>query len=360
MASSTRRRKEEHVRITLEEAVESGSTGLECVRLIHQSLPQLDMGDVDTSVEILGKKLRSPLIISAMTGGYEGARRINRELAAAAERHGVGFGLGSMRAMMEDRSLAPTFDVREVAPDTLLLGNIGIPQLRSFEFEEILEAMESIGVDAVAIHLNAVHEVSQPRGEPEFSQGLEKIREFVSQSPFPVIVKETGAGISMETAVRLERIGVRWVDVAGLGGTSFPMVESHRAAGESGRRFAESMASWGIPTAASVIEVCSKTEMKVIASGGIRSGLEVAKCISLGAVCGGMASPLLKAAEAGREKLDEYLALIGRQIRSAMFLTGSRNLQELRKARVVVTGWLREWIVDRGIEPGRFARPVEI
>jgi len=354
--SAIRTRKADHVRIVLEHDVEVEGSGLDCVRFVHRALPEIDRKDIDTTARVLGKTLRMPLLISAMTGGYPGAARINRALARAAQKHGIGLGLGSMRAMVEDASAWKTYAVRDVAPDVLLIGNIGLPQLTCLEFGPIVDVMEKVGVDAVAVHLNPLHEATQPEGETGYAGGLAAIQEFKSQSKWPVVVKETGAGISKEVASRLQRANVEWVDVAGLGGTSFAAVESYRAKDPVGRMLARSMSDWGIPTAASVAEVAASTSLNVIASGGIRGGLDAAKCISLGARCAGIASPFLKAVRRGEAEVDKLVRLFHSEILASMFLTGSRNLDELRGADLVISGWLRNWMVDRGVDPLAFSR----
>lgn len=351
-----RTRKADHVRIVLEQDVEVGGSGLDCVRFVHRALPEIDREEIDTTACVLGKKLRMPLVIGAMTGGYPGATRINRSLAKAAQKHMIGLGLGSMRAMVEDASAWKTYAVRDVAPDALLIGNIGLPQLISLEFGPIFDAMEKVGVDAVAVHLNALHEATQPEGETGYARGLAAIQEFRSQCKWPIIVKETGAGISREVAASLQGAKIEWVDIAGLGGTSFAAVESHRATDPVGRMLADSLGDWGIPTAASVIEVVASTSLSVIASGGIRSGLDAAKCISLGARCVGIASPFLKAVKRGQGEVDKLAGLIHSQILASMFLTGSKSLDELRGASLVISGWLRDWMTDRGVDPLTFSR----
>ncbi len=354
--SETQARKADHVRIVSEKDVEGGRSGFECVRFVHRALPEIDRKDIETTACVLGKKLEMPLIINAMTGGYPGAARINRALAKVAQEHGIGFGLGSMRAMVEDESVLRTYAVRDLAPDVLLVGNIGLPQLTSFEFAPIMDAMEKVGVDAVAVHLNPLHESTQPEGETAYARGLAAIREFMSQSRWPIIVKETGAGISMDVARSLESAGVEWVDVGGLGGTSFAAVESYRATDPVGRMLADSLRDWGIPTAASLVEVVCSTTLNVIASGGIRSGLDAAKSISLGARCVGVASPFLRALRRGKREVDRYVRLFHSQMVASMFLTGSKSLDELRDASLVLSGWLRDWLTDRGADPSRFSR----
>jgi len=354
--SETTNRKADHVRICLEEDVERKGTGLEWVRLIHNALPEIDWDDIDTSAEVLGKRLDFPLVISAMTGGYPGATELNRLLAKAAEERGIAMGLGSMRAMIEDGSLDETYAVRDVAPKTLLLGNIGIPQVTSLDFESVFDVMERAQVDAVAIHLNALQEATQREGEPIFSGALEAIRRFCSESRWPVIVKETGGGISRETATALVGVGVRWIDVAGFGGTSFAAVEAYRSQSRLGKALAESLGGWGVPTAASIVEAASVGKARILASGGIRNGIDVAKCLALGATAAGMASPLLKASVKGEGALNEALDLVEKQTRAAMFLTGSRTVRELQSVNLIVEGWLRDWLVDRGLDPAALSK----
>ena len=355
MPTKTVSRKADHVRICLESDVEAGDTGLDCIRFIHSPLPEVDREEVKASSDVMGRKLRLPIIINAMTGGYEGATEINRALATAAQEHGIGLGLGSMRAMVEDPGMAKTYMVRDVAPDILLLGNIGLPQLLSRDFESIFGAMENIGVDGIAIHLNALQEATQPEGETNFAGGIEVIREFSKKSRWPVVIKETGAGIPRETARSLERAGTEWLDVGGLGGTSFAAVESFRAENSIERNLASSFSQWGIPTAASLVEVRSSTELKLIASGGIRNGIDAAKCMALGADLAGFASPVLKALMSGEDELNGFISLISRQFITSMFLSGSRNLNDLRESGIMITSWLRDWLLDRGIDVSQFS-----
>jgi isopentenyl-diphosphate delta-isomerase len=290
-----------------------------------------------------------------MTGGYAGARELNRSLARIAEEEGLGLGLGSMRAMVEDPGLAETYIVRDAAPNVLLIGNIGLPQLVGADFAPVLEAMERVEVDAIAVHLNALHEATQPEGETTFAGGLAAIDDFRTQSRWPVVVKETGGGIPREEALRLQDHGFEWVDIGGYGGTSFAAVEKHRAEDSMTKELAHSLSTWGIPTAASLLEVLSSTRLHVVASGGVRDGLDIAKCVAAGASCVGMASPMLKALKGGEDELRSYIKLVRSQLVSAMFLTGSGTLGELRRAPLVIGSWLRNWVLDRGIDPASFA-----
>ncbi|MBU7004884.1 MAG: type 2 isopentenyl-diphosphate Delta-isomerase [Theionarchaea archaeon] len=349
-------RKADHVRICLEEDVEVGETGLDCIRLVHIPLPEVDCSEISTSCEAMGRSLKAPILINAMTGGYDGANEINMSLARAAQNHGIGLGLGSMRAMIENRDMTRTYDVRDIAPDILLLGNIGIPQLLDDSFEPVFDAMERIGVDGIAVHMNALQEATMPEGETDFAGGLQALSEFSKQSKWPVVAKETGAGVPRETAIRIEEAGIEWLDIGGFGGTSFSAVESHRAKTPSDRGLATSFCQWGIPTAASLFEARSSTNLRIIASGGIRSGLDVAKCMSMGADLVGSASPFLKALTRGEEELSALIELMKTELVTAMFLTGSGTLPEFRQSRIVISSWLRSWLKDRGLDVSRFAK----
>ena len=342
----TEKRKGEHVGVCTSNSVEpeNKSTWLESVDMVqpvHDALPEIDLKDIDTSTELFGKKLSFPLVIAAMTGGYEGAEKINKTLAKAAEELGLGFGLGSQRAMIENPELAYTYEVRDVAPSTLVIGNIGVPQLN--EASKIFDAVKSIGADVLAVHLNPLQEVTQAEGEPNFKGALANIQSLASQSPVPVIAKETGAGISKETAEKLLKAGVNGIDIGGAGGTSFAMVESLRE-----KSLDKTFWGWGIPTAASILEVRAASKgIPLIATGGIRSGLDAAKCIALGANACGVALPLLKSAQEGYGKLIKYLSAFIENFKKSMFLVGASNLEKLKQKQCVLQGGLKEWADQR-------------
>jgi len=346
----TEKRKGEHVEICTGKNVEpeNKSTWLECVsldmvELVHQALPDANLSEVDASTELFGKKLSFPLIIAAMTGGYEGAEKINKNLAKAAEELGVGLGLGSQRAMIENPELSYTYEVRDVAPNILLIGNVGVPQLK--DPSKITEASEKISADAIAVHLNPLQEAAQKEGEPNFKDALEKIKNLASKSPIPIIVKETGAGISKEATEKLIAAGVKGIDVGGAGGTSFSKVESLRS-GSSDKTFW----GWGIPTAASVLEVRSASkEIPLISTGGIRSGLDAAKCIALGADAFGIALPLLKPAQKSHAEAVKYLKNFFNDFKKAMFLVGASNIKELKEKPFVLQGGLKNWVEQRNL-----------
>jgi isopentenyl-diphosphate delta-isomerase len=326
-------RKADHIRINLEEDVRSGSTnGLERYQFIHQALPEIDLRDIDLSVKIFGKSLQAPLLISSMTGGTKEAGKINQILASAAQQKGIAMGLGSQRVAIETPDKAASFKVRNVAPDILLFANLGAVQLNyGYGIQECLHAVEMIEADGLILHLNPLQEAIQPEGDTNFAGLLNKIEEICKFLPVPVIAKEVGWGISEETAVLLTNAGVSAIDVAGAGGTSWTQVEMFRAENPRQANLASVFRDWGIPTAESIVQVCRiQSKLPVFASGGIRSGLEIAKCIALGATLGGMAGPFLKAANNSFEATLQAIEDICKEIRVTMFATGALNLKELK------------------------------
>ncbi len=333
------RRKSEHLRISLEEDVRfrSLTTGLEKYRFVHRALPEISRDEIELATTLLGKELRAPLLISSMTGGTEEAAEINRNLARAAQAYGLGMGVGSQRAALEEPSLAYTYRVRDVAPDILLLANLGAVQLNyGYGIVECRRAVEMIGADALILHLNPLQEALQPEGNTNFAGLLAKIEALCRSLEVPVVVKEVGWGISEEVARLLAEAGVAAIDVAGAGGTSWSEVEMRRAGSESARRIAESFADWGIPTAESIqMARRGAPRTTIIASGGIRTGVDVAKAIALGADAAGMASPLLKPATVSAEAVGERIREVLEELRTAMFCVGAKDLQELRSAPLV-------------------------
>jgi len=328
-------RKTEHLRISLEEDVRfrNVTTGLERYYFVHQALPEINRDDIDLFTTLLGKGLRAPLIVSSMTGGTEEAETINKNLALAAHIYGLGMGVGSQRAALEEPSLSHTYQVREVAPDILLLANLGAVQLNyGYGVEHCRRAVEMIQADGLVLHLNPLQESLQPEGNTDFSGLLTKIEEVCQGLLVPVIVKEVGWGISEEVAQRLADCGVAAIDVAGAGGTSWSEVEMHRAAGEISRRIAAAFADWGIPTAESIQMVRrGAPRITLIASGGIRTGVEAAKAIALGADAVALATPFLKPATVSPEAVGEKIREILEQLRTAMFCVGAKNLQQLKR-----------------------------
>ncbi len=331
--TGTAARKADHIRINLEEDVRSGlTTGLERYHFVHQAVPELDLAAVDTSTTWFGRALRAPLLISSMTGGTEQARQINRTLAQAAQAAGIGMGLGSQRAAIEQPDLAATFQVRDVAPDILLFANLGAIQLNhGYGVDECRRAVEMIGADALILHLNALQEAVQPEGEANFAGLLGRIEAVCRALPVPVIGKEVGWGISEQAARQLAAAGVAAIDVAGAGGTSWSQVEMHRARSASQKRVAAAFIDWGIPTAEAILNVRRAAPgLPIIASGGLRDGIDVAKCLALGAGLGGLAGPFLKAAAVSVEAVAEVAGELVRELRIAMFAAGAPNLAGLQ------------------------------
>lgn len=334
-------RKASHIRINLDEDVKSGlTTGLEHYHFIHQPLPGLDLDEVDLGVEIFGKKINVPILISSMTGGTEEAARINRNLAKAAQQTGAAMGVGSQRAALDHPELANSFRVRDAAPDILLFANLGAVNLNyGYGVEECLKAVEMIGADALILHFNALQEAVQPEGQTRFAGLLDKVRTVCQELPVPVIAKEVGWGFSEEAAFDLALAGVAAIDVAGAGGTSWSQVEMHRAESESQKRLAAAFLDWGIPTAEAVQNVKRVApNMLVFASGGIRTGVEIAKCIALGASLGGMAGPFLKAAVDSDQQVAQTIREVRREIQVAMFAAGAGSIAALQETQLKYAG----------------------
>lgn len=330
-------RKSDHIRINLEEDVRSGlTTGLEKYRFIHRALPELNLDEIDLSQEIFGRRVAAPILISSMTGGTNQAGEINHTLAAAAQHTGIAMGLGSQRVALEHPELAPTFQVRRAAPDILLLANLGAVQLNyRFGIEHCRRAVEMIEADALILHLNPLQEAVQPEGESRFAGLLDKIETVCRQLPVPVIAKEVGWGFSEEDARRLAQAGVAAIDVAGAGGTSWTQVEMHRAQNPAQARLAAAFLDWGIPTAEAILNVRRAAPgLRIFASGGLRTGLDIAKCLAMGASLGGMAGPFLKAATSSTEDTIQLISELRQEIKVSAFACGAGNLEELRRDRL--------------------------
>lgn len=330
---ATRKRKAEHLRLALEDSVQLERTFFRRYRFEHRALPEIDLRRVDASTEFLGRTLQAPLLVSCMTGGAEEAERINRNLAAAAEARGVAMGVGSQRAAVEDPLLEATFDVRDEAPTVPLLANLGAVQLNyGYGVEECRRAVEMIDADALVFHLNPLQEAIQPEGDRNFADLLPQIAAVADELEVPVVAKEIGCGISGETARGLADAGVEIVDVAGLGGTSWSRIEGRRSRDTS---LGELFADWGIPTPRAIRDVAAVDGLTVIGSGGVRSGVDVAKALALGADVVGMASPFLEPATEGTEQVMETIDGIVRELRIAMFCTGSRDIGELKQVELL-------------------------
>jgi isopentenyl-diphosphate delta-isomerase len=330
-------RKSDHLRINLEEDVRSGlSTGLERVHFIHEALPELALEDVNTSLTLFGKKLSAPILISSMTGGTEEAGEINLRLAETAQETGIAMGVGSQRAALEHPKQISTYAItRKAGPDILLFANLGAVQLNyGYGIDECRRAVDMLSADALILHLNPLQEAVQVGGDTNFAGLAGKINEICNKLEKPVIVKEVGWGISERTARMLLDCGVAAIDVAGAGGTSWSQVEMYRAPDEFTRKLAATFVDWGIPTASSILNVKkSAPGMMIFASGGLKDGQDIAKCIALGATLGGMAGPFLKAAAISAEKAVEFIKLIQLQLQVTMFAAGVGQLQDLRNAK---------------------------
>ncbi|HYN20874.1 MAG TPA: type 2 isopentenyl-diphosphate Delta-isomerase [Thermoanaerobaculia bacterium] len=325
-------RKADHIRLALEPRMQLGASWFDDYRFSHAALPEIALEEVDTSIEFLGRRLSAPLLISCMTGGTEAAGRINRNLAAGAAAERVAVGIGSQRKALEDPEKADTFRVREIARSIPLLANLGAVQLNyGMGLRECRQAVEMIGADALALHLNPLQEALQPEGQCNFSDLLPKIGEVARELEVPLVVKEVGSGLSEAVARALAGVGVRILDTAGTGGTSWARIEAQRS-GEL--ELGELFAGWGIPTPLSIQEVRRVDGVTVIASGGLRNGLDLAKALALGADLGGMAYPFLAAATDSPEKVAEKVRRTVRELKICMFCLGVKTVAELRKAEL--------------------------
>lgn len=347
-ASETSRRKDAHLDLcaTGDVAPVENATLLECVKLLHCAMPELAVSQVSLSTKLFGKTLKAPLLITGMTGGTERAGQVNRDLALVAEEAGIAFGVGSQRAMAENPSLLKTFAVRDVAPTTVIIGNIGLRQAAAMGIDALRKMTESIGADALALHLNPGQELTQPEGDRDFQGGYDVVTQLVRAWGDRLMVKETGCGISADVVRRLVDCGVRTIDVSGLGGTSWVRVEQLRATGlaaDVGAAFS----SWGIPTGAAIASArkVAGAGVTLIASGGLRTGLDVARAIALGADIGGMALPLFRAQqEGGVPAAKVALETIQTTLRHALVLTGSKSIREFQSKPKVVVGELKDWL----------------
>ena len=333
----TQTRKADHIRICLDEDVQcrQQTTGFENYRFHHACLPEIDYTDIDLSTSFLGKRLGTPLLISSMTGGTQQAQMINTRLAEVAQRYHLAMGVGSQRVAVEDPSVQKTFMVRSQAPDILLFANLGAVQLNyRYGLDECRRVVDFLEADALILHLNPLQECIQPRGDTKFSGLLDKIAQLCASLPIPVVAKEVGNGISGKMAQKLLEAGVAAIDVAGAGGTSWAMVESERAEKPLQRRLGQTFADWGIPTAECIQQVRGVApDVPLIASGGLRNGLEAAKAIALGADLAGLAYPFLQAAVESEEALDELANLLIAELSTVLFCTGHRNIAELKQSQ---------------------------
>ncbi|MGH2517348.1 MAG: type 2 isopentenyl-diphosphate Delta-isomerase [Ktedonobacterales bacterium] len=360
MSDDVKQRKAEHVSVSLKNDVSAPQAASWAdVHLVHQALPEVDLDEIDTSVEFLGRRLRYPIFISSLTGGHPDVTTINARLAAVAEEYGLAMGVGSQRAALVNDQLAETYSiVRQAAPHAFLLANVGAPQLLeqagkpAFTPEEVQRAVQMIGADALAIHLNFLQEAAQPEGDRRARGCLAALKQVAETAGVPVLAKETGAGISYEQARALKKAGAAAIDVGGAGGSSMAAMESVRARSRGDKRTAsigELFRDWGIPTPIAVVEArCGAPGVPLISTGGVRSGLDAARALALGATLVGVGFPFLKAASvseaAVRDFLEEFLA----ELRVAMQLTGAASIKGLHHVPVVAGGATREWLRLRG------------
>lgn len=346
-------RKLEHIKIALKENVQFSkkTTGLEEVgfggaELIYKALPEMKKVDVDVETEFLGKKFSAPLMAASMTGGIKEAEKINNDIAKACESLGIGMGLGSQRAMIENPKLTKTYKVRKIAPAIFLAGNLGVAQAKEYPIRKIEDVLKNVGADALCIHVNAAQESVQREGTTDFSKGVAAIDKLSKELGYPVIVKEVGHGISKEVAKELAKTKIAAIDVGGAGGTSWVAIDSMRNKKTVG--IGKTYWDFGIPTAVSIIETKAVFNKPIIATGGIRTGLDCVKAIVLGADLCGIALPILKAQQEGGVKgVQQYLEKIIEEIKIGMFLVGAKNLRELKKKKYLLFGKTKEWIEQR-------------
>ncbi|MFH1785099.1 MAG: type 2 isopentenyl-diphosphate Delta-isomerase [Candidatus Micrarchaeota archaeon] len=323
--NQTESRKKDHVDLVVDDGAQyAKTTGFERMDFVHNALPEISLQSVDLSTKFFNKKIKYPILITGMTGGYSDAEKINRQLAAAAQKYGLAFGVGSQRAMIEKPELAKTYKVRDVAPDIPLLSNIGAFQLKKYSTKQIESLVQDIEADALAIHLNALQEVIQPEGDTDFTGILAAIEKTCDGLSVPIIVKETGAGLSQDVAIALKKAGVKYLDVAGAGGTSWSVVEYLRGGGVPG------FENWGIPTAESIIQC--KGVLPIVATGGIRTGVDGTKAIALGADMCGAAYPFIKSLK--KNKLNQFIEIFEKQMAISAYLTGSKTISDLKKAKL--------------------------
>lgn len=339
------KRKIRHLQICMNKSVEytQKTTWFEHVELVHQAIPEVELSDIDTSTEFLGHRLNAPFIIGAMTGGTPLATNINHTLATIAQQYGIGLALGSQRPMIDKNADIRSYMVREIAPDILLLGNIGINQAANMSTEDVVELMHRINADAMCLHLNTAMQVFQTEMDEPIVNVKSTIERLSSSLGEKLIVKEVGCGISKEIGSLLYELGVHTIDVAGAGGTSWVRVEGLRNRNKIGEMQFE---NWGIPTAASLLELKSMP-FNMIASGGIRSGLDLAKALVLGANIGSAALPILKAINiGGKEMAEKWINSVVADLKISMLLTGSYNIKSLRGSRSILLGPLQKWALQ--------------
>ncbi|MFZ4825878.1 MAG: type 2 isopentenyl-diphosphate Delta-isomerase [Phototrophicaceae bacterium] len=336
---TTESRKVDHIKINLEKNVRfpNLTTGLERYFLPHRALPEIDMASIDLSTRFLGKELQAPILISSMTGGTQMAETINANLAIAAQEHGIAMGLGSQRAAIESLSLAQSFKLRQYAPDILLFANVGVIQLNyGFKAEHFQRAVDMAEADALILHFNVLQEAVQPEGDVNWYELLPKIEKLCHDLNVPIIAKEVGWGFDSKTLGLLAGVGITAVDVAGAGGTSWSEVEYHRAPNAFHAKVAAAFADWGYPTAEAIqIAKTVAPNLPIIASGGLKNGVDIAKTIALGAEIGGMAATFLRSAIESAEAVSEIIAITKKQLQVAMLCSGNKTIHDLKGCQLI-------------------------
>lgn len=361
--NDTKNRKQDHIEICTKEKVQAKvKTGFDDVNLVHNAIPELDFDEINTETMFFGKKINYPLMFAAITGGHVTTGKINRNIAAVSAKLNIPVGIGSQRAAIEDEALKNTYKtVRDIAPDVFLVGNVGISQIIEDGVNVVETSIEMIDADAVAIHCNVLQELIQPEGDRKFKGALDSLTKIVELVDIPIIVKEVGSGISEEVAKKLKDIGVSGVDVGGLGGTSWAAVEYYRAKQARNTlctKLGKSFWNWGIPTAVSLVESKNAiaNDMTLISTGGIKSGKDIAKSIALGADIAATAGYILKSAQKDEQALLDSLNVMISELKYSMLLTGSKTIDELKKANLVVLGKTAQWLNARGHAISNFAR----
>lgn len=363
MSEKTGKRKADHIKICLDQLAQAkkATSGFEDIHFIHKALPEINKQKIDLSTEFLGHRLSAPIIVGAMTGGTAEAAKINSVIAESVENLQLGMGVGSQRVAIENQNLEKTFAIaRKKAPNAFLIANIGGIQLvHGYGTKEIIKIIEMIDADAVAIHLNALQEAIQPEGQTNFKGIIDKIGDIAGEIEKPVIVKETGCGIALEEAKKLEAVGVKAIDVGGVGGTSFAAVEFFRTQNEENRIqhfLGDAFWDWGIPTVTSIAEVNREVSIPIIASGGVRTGLDIAKALAINASLTSIARPVLRAAVCGVKETSNLLSFLFAELKNVMFLVGAENIKDLAKIPIVITGKTAEWLSLRGCNLESYAR----
>ncbi len=341
-------RKEDHVKICLDKDVDSKKNYWEDIEFYHHSAPEIDFEDIDVGVNFLDKSLDAPIMIAGMTGGYEGAQNFNEKLAATAEKMGIGFGVGSQRAALENEELRESYEAVSQYSPPIVVGNIGAPQLirqqgsTPISLAEANELLEMIKGDYLAVHFNYLQEAVQPEGDLKAKGVIQSLKKLSSE--VPTIAKETGAGISTQMALTFQDAGVKAIDVGGKGGTSFSAVEHYRSREKKMEKISKDLWNWGIPTPVSIIECRGSVSLPLIATGGIRNGIQIAKAIALGADIVGMAGGVLRAIADDERTVEEYLERVIRELKIVMFLLGCQETNELLNVKKIYTGDLKNWI----------------